>query len=37
MWYTAWVDSAEDPEAWHGEKREPRQCVAPKPSAGGQR
>jgi hypothetical protein len=32
MWYTAWVDSAKDPEPWHGEKREPRVCVAPKNS-----
>jgi hypothetical protein len=22
MWYTAWVDSAQDPEHWHGEKRD---------------
>jgi hypothetical protein len=37
MWYTAWVDSAQDPEPWRGEKREPRQCVAPKSVTGGQR
>lgn len=30
MWYTAWVESAVDPEPWR-ERREPRQCVAPKP------
>jgi hypothetical protein len=29
MWYTAWIDSAKDPEPWHGEKREPRTCNAP--------
>jgi hypothetical protein len=28
MWYTAWVDSAHDPEPWHGEKRTPRICNA---------
>ncbi len=32
MWYTAWVDSAKDPEPYHGEKREPRICNAPKQS-----
>jgi hypothetical protein len=30
MWYTAWVDSAHEPEPWRGEKREPRVCIAPK-------
>ncbi len=24
MWYTAWVDSAKEPEPWRGDKREPR-------------
>ncbi len=28
MWYTAWVDSAKDPEPWHAEKREPCICDA---------
>jgi len=32
MWYTAWIDSANDPEPWHGEKREPRVCNATKES-----
>jgi hypothetical protein len=32
MWYTAWVDSAKEPEPWHGEKREPRVCAATKVS-----
>ncbi|HVJ06335.1 MAG TPA: hypothetical protein VM578_11740 [Candidatus Saccharimonadales bacterium] len=32
MWYTAWVDSAKDPEPWHGERHEPRICNAPKES-----
>jgi hypothetical protein len=29
MWYTAWVESAQDPEPWR-DHREPRQCVSPK-------
>jgi hypothetical protein len=32
MWYTAWVDSAKEPEPWRGEKREPRICNASKES-----
>jgi hypothetical protein len=30
MWYTAWVDSAKEPEPYRGERHEPRICVAPK-------
>ncbi len=26
LWYTAWIDSAKEPESRHGEKREPRLC-----------
>ncbi len=33
LWYTAWIDSAQDPELWHGEKREPRVCTAPAKAA----
>jgi hypothetical protein len=36
MWYTAWVDSAKEPEPWHGEKRQPRICEAPKESKAAQ-
>jgi hypothetical protein len=32
MWYTAWLDSAQQPEAWHAEKHEPRICNALKDS-----
>ena len=28
LWYTAWIDSAKNPESWHGDKREPRICNA---------
>lgn len=32
MWYTAWVESAQEPEPWR-ERREPRQCAVPQPAA----
>jgi hypothetical protein len=28
LWYTAWVDSATEPEPYHGEHHEPRTCGA---------
>ncbi|MGA3127551.1 MAG: nuclease [Candidatus Korobacteraceae bacterium] len=28
LWYTAWIDSAKEPEPSHGEKHEPRICNA---------
>jgi hypothetical protein len=31
LWYTAWLDSATEPEAWHPQKHEPSpQCAAGK-------
>lgn len=32
MWYTAWVDSAKDPEPYHAAQHEPRVCHAPQES-----
>ncbi len=28
LWYTAWIDSAKEPEPWHGDRHEPRGCNA---------